>query len=138
MAVQAQNSNRPRAAQRSSSAAMSPSHVKKGNTRYKTELCRAWQDKGACKYGDKCQVSETRTERGREGEEQSCPSLKSRVWERRPDRGGGTAHEPQAAAHVFHSRSRGRAQQRHFLTLAFKRCYEKEAHKEKESAQGEK
>jgi len=30
--------------------------VKKGNTRYKTELCRAFQERGFCKYGEKCQV----------------------------------------------------------------------------------
>ncbi len=24
--------------------------------RYKTELCRAFQEKGTCKYGEKCQV----------------------------------------------------------------------------------
>ena len=34
-----------------------PELVKQGNqARYKTELCRAFQDKGICKYGDKCQV----------------------------------------------------------------------------------
>ncbi len=31
-------------------------HIKKGNSRYKTELCRAFQEKGFCKYSDKCQV----------------------------------------------------------------------------------
>ena len=36
---------------------MRPELVKQGNqARYKTELCRAFQDKGICKYGDKCQV----------------------------------------------------------------------------------
>lgn len=36
---------------------MRPELVKQGNqTRYKTELCRAFQDKGVCKYGEKCQV----------------------------------------------------------------------------------
>ena len=35
-----------------------PELVKQGNqARYKTELCRAFQDKGMCKYGEKCQVS---------------------------------------------------------------------------------
>jgi hypothetical protein len=34
-----------------------PELVKQGNqARYKTELCRAFQDKGVCKYGEKCQV----------------------------------------------------------------------------------
>ncbi len=36
-----------------------PDLVKQGNqARYKTELCRAFQDKGTCKYGEKCQVRE--------------------------------------------------------------------------------
>lgn len=32
-------------------------HIKKGNSRYKTELCRAFQEKGFCKYSDKCQFA---------------------------------------------------------------------------------
>lgn len=35
-----------------------PELVKQGNqARYKTELCRAFQDKGVCKYGEKCQFA---------------------------------------------------------------------------------
>lgn len=35
-----------------------PDLVKQGNqARYKTELCRAFQDKGVCKYGEKCQFA---------------------------------------------------------------------------------
>lgn len=41
-------------------AGMRPELVKQGNqARYKTELCRAFQDKGVCKYGEKCQVNLT-------------------------------------------------------------------------------
>jgi hypothetical protein len=44
-----------------SPAGMRPELVKQGNQgRYKTELCRAFQDKGVCKYGEKCQVGSRR------------------------------------------------------------------------------
>lgn len=40
-----------------------PDLVKQGNqARYKTELCRAFQDKGVCKYGEKCQFAHGNTE----------------------------------------------------------------------------
>jgi len=35
--------------------------------RYKTEICRAWQEKRVCKYGEKCQVSPLAAQPRRDG-----------------------------------------------------------------------
>lgn len=45
----------------SSSSSVSSSSGTNGN-RYKTELCRPFQEKGACKYGEKCQFAHGKQE----------------------------------------------------------------------------
>ncbi|CAB4061484.1 ZFP36L [Lepeophtheirus salmonis] len=41
----------------SSSSASSSSSSKVNTSRYKTELCRPFQESGTCKYGEKCQFA---------------------------------------------------------------------------------